>query len=399
MVLTGTEVKSLRDGHASLEDAYAKIEDDEVWLIGSDIPEYAMGNRMNHKPKRRGSCCCTAARSQVRRQGGAEAASRWCRCGCISRKGRAKVELAVAARQEDVRQTRGGQEGGRPARHPAGDAGSAPLDPDDPARHSGVPRPGAPKGAIGHGGPPCISPRWSKVPITSAAATVWRRSAPSWSAPAIRWNSLRSRAAGGAGCGCTAVLHGADVVLQRRLLPRLGTGPAAPVGPPADLRLRRRRFPPRFLRRPGLHQRRRLRRFAATVRAADAVIAGNAFPRRTRRPLGRTCPRVTSSPPASIPPSLSTAEPRTDDGVQLVWVGSSSTLRGLEAVRPMLEELGRRVPGVRLKIICDRFLHFDAVAGRRLSVDGGRRGGGDRRRRTWASAGSPTTTGAAASAA
>src|SRR6266852_5320803 len=52
IVLTGTEVKSLREGSASLEDAYAKIEDGEVWLIGSDIPEYAMGNRMNHKPKR-----------------------------------------------------------------------------------------------------------------------------------------------------------------------------------------------------------------------------------------------------------------------------------------------------------------------------------------------------------
>jgi SsrA-binding protein len=52
VALTGTEVKSLRDGHASLEDAYAKIEDGELWLIGSDVPEYAMGNRMNHKPKR-----------------------------------------------------------------------------------------------------------------------------------------------------------------------------------------------------------------------------------------------------------------------------------------------------------------------------------------------------------
>jgi SsrA-binding protein len=52
IVLTGTEVKSLRDGSASLEDAYAKIMDGEVWLIGSDIPEYAMGNRLNHKPKR-----------------------------------------------------------------------------------------------------------------------------------------------------------------------------------------------------------------------------------------------------------------------------------------------------------------------------------------------------------
>jgi SsrA-binding protein len=52
IVLTGTEVKSLRDGQANLEDAYARLQDGEVWLIGSDIPEYAMGNRLNHKPKR-----------------------------------------------------------------------------------------------------------------------------------------------------------------------------------------------------------------------------------------------------------------------------------------------------------------------------------------------------------
>ena len=52
IVLCGTEVKSLREASASLEDAYAKIDDGEVWLIGSDIPEYTMGNRMNHKPKR-----------------------------------------------------------------------------------------------------------------------------------------------------------------------------------------------------------------------------------------------------------------------------------------------------------------------------------------------------------
>jgi len=52
VVLVGTEVKSLRDGHASLEDSYARIEGGEVWLIGAEIPEYAMGNRLNHKPKR-----------------------------------------------------------------------------------------------------------------------------------------------------------------------------------------------------------------------------------------------------------------------------------------------------------------------------------------------------------
>src|SRR5450755_836753 len=52
IVLTGTEVKSLREHAASLEEAYAKIDAGELWLIGSDIPEYTMGNRLNHKPKR-----------------------------------------------------------------------------------------------------------------------------------------------------------------------------------------------------------------------------------------------------------------------------------------------------------------------------------------------------------
>jgi SsrA-binding protein len=52
IVLCGTEVKSLREGSGNLEDAYAKIDGGEVWLLGSDIPEYTMGNRMNHKPKR-----------------------------------------------------------------------------------------------------------------------------------------------------------------------------------------------------------------------------------------------------------------------------------------------------------------------------------------------------------
>jgi len=52
VILVGTEVKSLREGHASLDEAYAKIEEGEVWLLGAEIPEYLFGNRLNHKPKR-----------------------------------------------------------------------------------------------------------------------------------------------------------------------------------------------------------------------------------------------------------------------------------------------------------------------------------------------------------
>ena len=53
LVLTGTEVKSLRNGKANLEDAYAEVDAGEVWLLGCDIPEYLQANRMNHVPKRR----------------------------------------------------------------------------------------------------------------------------------------------------------------------------------------------------------------------------------------------------------------------------------------------------------------------------------------------------------
>jgi SsrA-binding protein len=52
IVLTGTEVKSLRNGKASLEEAYAGVDHGEIWLYGCDIPEYLQANRMNHKPKR-----------------------------------------------------------------------------------------------------------------------------------------------------------------------------------------------------------------------------------------------------------------------------------------------------------------------------------------------------------
>ncbi|QEL14904.1 SsrA-binding protein SmpB [Limnoglobus roseus] len=52
IALLGTEVKSLRDGHATLDEAYARIQKDELWLIGCEIPEYWAGNQLNHKPKR-----------------------------------------------------------------------------------------------------------------------------------------------------------------------------------------------------------------------------------------------------------------------------------------------------------------------------------------------------------
>jgi SsrA-binding protein len=51
-VLTGTEVKSLRAGRASLTEAFAQISGDELWLHGLHIPEYAQGTWTNHDPRR-----------------------------------------------------------------------------------------------------------------------------------------------------------------------------------------------------------------------------------------------------------------------------------------------------------------------------------------------------------
>ena len=52
LVLTGTEVKSLREGKAQLKDSYANIRDGEVWLIGLYIPPYGPASRENHEPER-----------------------------------------------------------------------------------------------------------------------------------------------------------------------------------------------------------------------------------------------------------------------------------------------------------------------------------------------------------
>lgn len=94
--LVGTEVKSMRDGHVSLDDSYAKLEDGEVWLIGSDIPEYAMGNRLNHKPKRPRKLLLR--RSEIEKFAG-KASQRGFTLVPLRlyfKQGLAKVELAVA---------------------------------------------------------------------------------------------------------------------------------------------------------------------------------------------------------------------------------------------------------------------------------------------------------------
>jgi glycosyltransferase involved in cell wall biosynthesis len=149
--------------------------------------------------------------------------------------------------------------------------------------------------------------------------------------------------------------HADAVVLQRKLLPRLSI---------ARLRHRVRRLIFDFddavwLRDSyspkGFDDPRRARRFRAVVAASDLVIAGNEYlAAEARRWTDPDCVVV-------IPTCVDAAKyPRPDPGdsgsIRLVWVGSSSTLRGLERFVPTLSAIGRAVPGVRLKLICDRFI-------------------------------------------
>lgn len=109
----------------------------------------------------------------------------------------------------------------------------------------------------------------------------------------------------------------------------------------------------------GLFSAARRRRFAAVVRAADAVVAGNAFLQENAEQEKPKRPCIVI--PTCVDPSRYplARHRREGPGVQLVWVGSSSTLRGLEMARPLLEGMGLRWRGLRLKLVCDRFLKLD----------------------------------------
>lgn len=52
IMLTGSEVKSLRNGRATIAESYATVKDGELWLINANIPEYVQANRFGHEPKR-----------------------------------------------------------------------------------------------------------------------------------------------------------------------------------------------------------------------------------------------------------------------------------------------------------------------------------------------------------
>jgi SsrA-binding protein len=98
--LTGTEVKSLRDGRVTLAQAYADLRDGEVWLIGAHIDEYAQGNVANHEPERDRKLLLHRREiesliGQVQQKGLTLVPTR-----LYFKNGRAKLELAVARGKE-----------------------------------------------------------------------------------------------------------------------------------------------------------------------------------------------------------------------------------------------------------------------------------------------------------
>src|SRR5215212_1823243 len=100
LVLTGTEVKSLRQGGATLQQAYADLRDGEVWLIGAHIAEYGQGNANNHVPDRDRKLLLhrreiESLLGKVRERGLTLVPTR-----LYFKDGRAKVELALARGKE-----------------------------------------------------------------------------------------------------------------------------------------------------------------------------------------------------------------------------------------------------------------------------------------------------------
>lgn len=107
LVLTGTEVKSLRAGRASLVDGYAVIKDGEVWLEGVHIPEYTEGTWTNHEPRRHRKLLLHKGEITKLIGKTKEGGLTLIPLQLYFRDGRAKVELALARgkRAYDKRQT------------------------------------------------------------------------------------------------------------------------------------------------------------------------------------------------------------------------------------------------------------------------------------------------------
>lgn len=101
MVLTGTEVKSLRAGRASLVDGFASITDGEVWLEGVHIPEYTQGTWTNHEPRRKRKLLLNRQEIDRLTEATREKGLTLVPLQLYFLDGRAKVEMALARGKRD----------------------------------------------------------------------------------------------------------------------------------------------------------------------------------------------------------------------------------------------------------------------------------------------------------
>ena len=113
--------------------------------------------------------------------------------------------------------------------------------------------------------------------------------------------------------------------------------------------------------RRGLHCEHRLQEFAAMIRTADAVVAGNDWLR--RQALHWTAADRVHVIPTCVNPQIYplATHPEAPAVVRLAWIGSSSTLQGLERIQPVLERLGKTYTGLRLQLICDKSLPLQTL--------------------------------------
>ena len=96
LVLTGTEVKVLREGKCTLGDAYVKVQDGEAFLVNAHIPEYLQGNRNNHEPKRTRKLLLHAGEIDKIRLAIERAGMTCVALSLYFVKGRAKIEIGLA---------------------------------------------------------------------------------------------------------------------------------------------------------------------------------------------------------------------------------------------------------------------------------------------------------------
>jgi len=110
----------------------------------------------------------------------------------------------------------------------------------------------------------------------------------------------------------------------------------------------------------GFESAKRRRRFDTILKHCDAAVAGNAI---LAAEAAKFCRRVDVIPTCVDPVKYPQARhERTGAACKLVWIGSSSTLRGLEANAAMLNAIGRAIPGLELTVLCDRMPHFADLA-------------------------------------